>query len=321
MRTTEPSEKTSPRSRFEWTEPIANIICRIGDSAKGGESLHGTVMEGRGSIRIGHNIDAVTAHRHALGASGRLEQSMQRLSSGLRINSARDDAAGLGISEKLRGQIRGLEQAGRNIQDGISLLQTMEGVLSEVHSILQRARELAVQRNNGVLNTQAKNAIKSEFLALCAEIGRIEGSTQFNGIPLLQNASAILTLQVGANDGETITISLVDLIGGTAGSLVRPNTFFTVSWNDADLAGFDLHIDDVSTARGRLGAVQNRLEHALAANDQKREILLGAESRIRDVDVAAEMTSYVRSKILQQGATAMMAQANQAPRHILSLLR
>ncbi|MCW2961348.1 MAG: flagellin FliC [Thermoleophilia bacterium] len=246
---------------------------------------------------------------------------MQRLSSGLRINSARDDAAGLGISERLRGQIRGLEQADRNIQDGISLLQTMDGVLNEVHSILQRARELAVQRNNGGIGTQAKNAIKSEFLALCAEIGRIEGSTQFNGIPLLQNASAVLTLQVGANDGEMITISLVDLIGGGAGSLVRPNTFFTVSWNDADLAGFDLHIDDVATARGRLGAIQNRLEYALSANQNTRENLMGAESRIRDVDVASEMSNYVRTKILQQGATAMLAQANQAPRNVLSLLR
>jgi flagellin len=246
---------------------------------------------------------------------------MQRLSSGLRINAARDDAAGLGISERLRGQIRGLEQAGRNVQDGISLLQTMDGALAEVHSILQRVRELAVQRNNGLLAFADKNAIKAEFLGLCTEIGRIEETTEFNGIPLLQNASAVLTFQVGANGGDAITVSLVDLLGSSAGSLVRPNTFYTVSWGSADLAGLDMHIQDVAVARGRLGATQNRLEYAYSANEQQRESLLGAESRIRDVDVAAEMTNLTRSRILQQGATAMLSQAHQTSRVVLDLLR
>ncbi|MCW2974171.1 MAG: Flagellin protein FlaA, partial [Thermoleophilia bacterium] len=145
--------------------------------------------------------------------------------------------------------------------------------------------------------------------------------TNFNGIALMRNASAILTLQVGANDGQIITISLVDLLGPTAGSLVRPNTFFTVPWLPADIAGFDMHIDDVSLARGRLAGVQNRLEHALNVNATQQENLMSAESRIRDVDVAAEMTQFTRTKVMQQAASAMLAQANQAPQHLLQLLK
>ena len=272
------------------------------------------------SLRVAHNVEAVNVGRQMAATSTRLATSMQRLSSGFRINSAADDAAGLGISERMRAQITGLDQANRNLQDGISMLQVMDGVLSEVHAILQRARELAVYHNNGILSTASKGVIKKELAALSAEIGSIEGSTSFNGIPLMQSAAAVITLQVGANDGEVIAISLVDLIGPTAGSLVRPNTFFTVPWMPADIAGFDMHIDDVSAARGRLGAIQNRLEHTLAANQSKQENLMSAESRIRDVDMAAEMTRFTRLQVVQQAATAMLAQANHNSSNLLDLL-
>jgi flagellin len=262
------------------------------------------------ALRINTNVEAVAAHRHVRVASDRLAVAMQRLSSGLRINTAADDAAGLGISERLRGQIRGLEQANRNIQDGISMLQTAEAALETVHQILHRARELAVQYNNGVYSTAQKQAISRELIQLSNEVARIEGQTQFNGIPLLQNAMATITLQVGANAGvtDTISVSMADLFGAGL-SLVRPVTFFTLPWLQADISGFDLHIQDVATARGRMGAMVNRLEHSLSANQTQIESYMAAESRIRDADMAREMTTLVRQKVLQQSSMAMLAHA------------
>ena len=245
---------------------------------------------------------------------------MQRLSSGLRINTAGDDAAGLGISERMRGQIRSLEQANRNIQDGISMLQTAEAALETVHSILHRARELAVQYNSGTYDTAAKQAISNELVQLSAEVRRIEDTTMFNGIPLLQNAMATITLQVGANVGDAIAVSMADLFGpGLA--LVRPITFFTLPWLDADIDGFDVHINDVSTARGRIGSTVNRLEHALSANQAKLEGYMSSESRIRDADMAFEMTVLARQQVLLQSSTAMLAQANGSRSRALDLLR
>lgn len=274
------------------------------------------------NLRINTNVEAVAAHRHARVASDRLAVAMKRLSSGLRINTAGDDAAGLGISERLRGQIRGLEQANRNIQDGISMLQVAEAALDTVHQILHRARELAVQYNNGVYSSAQKQAISRELVQLSNEIRRIEGSTNFNGIPLLQNAMTTITLQVGANSTatDTISVSLADLFGvGLA--LVRPVTFFTLPALPADIAGFDLHIQDVATARGRFGAVVNRLEHALAANQNTIENYMAAESRIRDADMAQEMTVLLRQKVLQQSSTAMLAHAQGSRGRITDLLR
>jgi flagellin len=273
------------------------------------------------SLRIAHNLDALKVGRYLTATNARLETSMRRISSGFRINSASDDAAGLGISERMRAQIAGLAQANRNIQDGMGMLQVMDGLLSEVHSILLRARDLAVQHNNGTLDFNAKIMIKEELATLSDEIGRIEGGASYSGIALMQSATAVVTLQVGANGGEVIAISLVDLLGPTAGSLVRPNTFFTVPWSPADIAGFDMHIDDVSKARARLGAVQNRLEYAMAANTNQQENLMSAESRIRDVDLASEMTRYTRLQVMQQSATAMLAQANHSSYNVLDLLR
>jgi flagellin len=244
---------------------------------------------------------------------------MQRLSSGLRINSASDDAAGLGISERMRSQIRGLEQADRNIWDGISVLQTMDGALEQVHSILHRARDLAVQWNGGSLSDDDKSGILGEWAQLSNEIGRIEQSTAYGGTPLLQSFSALVTLQVGANDGETIGVGLVDLLGPNT-ELVRPNTFFAVPWIEADIDGFDRHIDQVSTARARIGATMNRLEHSLNSNAIHRESLMQAESRIRDVDMAAEMNNLIRHQITQATGSTVLLFADSSPKRVMDVL-
>ncbi|MCZ4495707.1 MAG: flagellin FliC [Thermoleophilia bacterium] len=293
---------------------------KTGHSGGAGAPSETTVTEDRLSLRIAHNVDAVQVQRHLNASNDRIAVAMKRLSSGLRINSAADDAAGLGISEQLRGQIRGLEQANRNVQDGISMLNTMDAALDTVHSILQRARELAVQFNNGVLDMQQKGLIIEEFNQLSDEVARIEGMTMFNGIPLLQNANSLITLQVGANDGETITVSLVDLFGGGL-ALVRPNTFNALPWLDADIQGFDLHINDVALARTRIGAITNRLEYTLASNQNRQENYMSAESRIRDVDMAAEMITLTRQQVLQASAGTALLFAQQSPSRILDLLK
>jgi flagellin len=261
------------------------------------------------SLRINTNVDAQAAHRYLTKTSDQVSKSMERLSSGLRINKAADDAAGLGISEKMRSQIRGLAQSQRNIQDGVSMVQTAEGNLDEVHSILQRVRELAVQYKNGSLSTAGKGAIQSEVDALSSEITRIQGAAQFNGINLLGSASGV-TFQVGANDGQTIAITF---------SAVTVSSYSNLA--TLTLGAIDADVDAVSAARSGFGAVQNRLEHALAVTGSYQENLTSAESRIRDVDMAEEMVSLTKNQILQQAGTAMLAQANQAPQAVLQLLR
>ena len=237
---------------------------------------------------------------------------MERLSSGLRINKAADDAAGLGISEKMRSQIRGLAQAQRNIQDGVSMVQTAEGNLDEVHSILQRVRELAVEYRNGSLSAAGKGAIQSEVDQLSAEITRIGNAAVFNGVSLLSGTTSV-TFQVGANDNETIAISFSNLATAVGTAYSNMAT--------ASLAAIDAAVDAVSAMRSGLGAVQNRLEHALSVTGVYQENLTSAESRIRDVDMAEEMVTLTKNQILQQAGTAMLAQANQAPQSVLSLLR
>ena len=261
------------------------------------------------SLRINTNVDAQAAHRYLTKTSDQVSKSMERLSSGLRINKAADDAAGLGISEKMRSQIRGLAQSQRNIQDGVSMVQTAEGNLDEVHSILQRVRELAVQYKNGSLSTAGKGAIQSEVDALSSEITRIQGAAQFNGINLLGSASGV-TFQVGANDGQTIAITF---------SAVTVSSYANLA--TLTLGAIDADVDAVSAARSGFGAVQNRLEHALAVTGSYQENLTSAESRIRDVDMAEEMVALTKNQILQQAGTAMLAQANQAPQAVLQLLR
>jgi flagellin len=264
------------------------------------------------SLRINSNVDAVQAHRHLSATSDAISKSMERLSSGLRINRAADDAAGLGISEKMRSQIRGLAQAQRNIQDGVSMVQTAEGNLDEVHSILQRIRELAVEYRNGSLSTAGKGAIQSEVDQLSAEITRIGNAAVFNGVSLLSGTTSV-TFQVGANDNETIAISFSNLATAVGTGYSDMAT--------ASLAAIDAAVDAVSAMRSGLGAVQNRLEHALSVTGVYQENLTSAESRIRDVDMAEEMVTLTKNQILQQAGTAMLAQANQAPQSVLTLLR
>jgi flagellin len=261
------------------------------------------------SLRINTNVDAQAAHRYLTKTSDQVSKSMERLSSGLRINKAADDAAGLGISEKMRSQIRGLAQSQRNIQDGVSMVQTAEGNLDEVHSILQRVRELAVQYKNGSLSTAGKGAIQSEVDALSSEITRIQGAAQFNGINLLSTAAGV-TFQVGANDGQTIAITFSSVTVSSYSNLAT-----------LTLGAIDADVDAVSAARSGFGATQNRLEHALAVTGSYQENLTSAESRIRDVDMAEEMVNLTKNQILQQAGTAMLAQANQAPQAVLQLLR
>jgi flagellin len=263
------------------------------------------------SLRINTNVEAFDAHRNLVATSNAMAKSMQRLSSGLRINSAADDAAGLAISQKLTAQINGVDQAGRNVQDGISLVQTAEGSLSEVHSMLQRIRELAVQYSNGTLSTSDKNAITSEVSQLTAEIERTGQTAQFNNLSLLNSAQTI-SFQVGANDGEVISVSTVSL-GSAVGTIDLTSS--TV------LSDIDTAIDAVSAQRATFGAVQNRLEHTYNNLQTYEENLSASNSRIVDVDMAAEMVNFTKSQILQQAGTSMLAQANQAPQGVLRLLQ
>jgi flagellin len=267
------------------------------------------------SLRIQTNIAAFDAERNLSATSARMQTSMARLSSGYRINSAADDAAGLAISEKLRAQIGGLDQANRNVQDGISLVQTAEGQLNEVHSMLQRVRELAVQYKNGTLSTEDRTAIQSEVNQLGSEIQRIGQGAAFNGISLLANAGTI-TFQVGANDGDSIAVSTISL-----GSAVSSGVFDLSVNGTTDISEIDDAINSVSAQRSTFGSVQNRLEHTANNLSTYQENLTASESQIRDVDMAAEMVEFTKDQILQQAGTSMLSQANQLPNSVLSLLR
>jgi flagellin len=267
------------------------------------------------SLRIQNNVEAYNAHRNLSAVSAKVTESMERLSSGYRINRAADDAAGLAISEKMRAQIRGLTQAQRNSQDGVSLVQTAEGALQTVHSMLQRVRELAVQFQNGTLSTTNRTAIQSEVLQLASEIERIGSTTKFNGISLLNNTNAV-SFQVGSNDSETISITMINLA-----STVGTSYFNLTAGSTADVSEIDAVIDAVSGQRAALGAVQNRLQYSLENVGIYQENLVAAESRIRDVDMAAETVALTKNQILAQAGTAMLAQANQAGQGVLGLLR
>ncbi len=270
------------------------------------------------SLRINTNVEAFNAHRQLVGTSDQLAKSMERLSSGYRINRAADDAAGLAITEKLRGQITGLDQAQRNAQDAISLVQTAEGSLTEVHAMLQRVRELAVQYKNGSLSNSDRLAIQSEVNMLASEIERIGQSAQFNGINLLNSAQTI-SFQIGSNDGEQITVSTISLGSSTGG--VGTSYFALSSTGSTDISEIDAAINNVSATRAQFGAVQNRLEYTLQNAAIYQENLTSSESRIRDVDMAAEMVNFTKLQILQQAGTSMLAQANQSSQGVLSLLR
>ena len=262
-------------------------------------------------LMINTNIEAFNAHRNLVNTENQLAKSMHRLSSGLRINSAADDAAGLAISQKLTGQVNGLAQAQRNAQDGVSLVQTAEGSLNQVHAMLQRIRELAVQYQNGTLSTSDQQAIQSEVNQLVSEINRIGTTAQFNGIALFSSSTTI-SFQVGANDGETISVTTTAMASmvGTI-SLGTATTLSTV----------DSYINSVSSTRASFGAVQNRLQYTLDNLSTYEENLTSSLSRIRDVDMASEMVNFTKEQILQQAGTSMLAQANSAPQSVLKLLQ
>ncbi|RDW20766.1 flagellin [Oceanobacillus chungangensis] len=270
---------------------------------------------------INHNISALNAHRQLGANQNSVQGSLEKLSSGLRINKASDDAAGLAISEKMRGQIRGLEQATTNAQDGISLIQTAEGALNETHAILQRMGELFTQAANETLTTDDNDKIQAEITALTSQIDSIANQTQFNTKKLLDGTNASLELQVGANSGETITLALSDnkaatLFSGTLTTLDGTNG--TAADN---LTKVQNAINTVSENRSNLGAVQNRLEHTINNLGTSAENLTAAESRIRDVDMAKEMMEFTKNNILSQAAQSMLAQANQMPQGVLQLLQ
>jgi flagellin len=272
-------------------------------------------------LRIQNNVEAFNAHRNLTQVSTKASKAMEKLSSGYRINRAADDAAGLAISEKMRAQIGGIDQSQRNAQDGISLVQTAEGSLAEVTSMLQRVRDLKVQFANGTLSADDKDAIATEIGQLATEIKDIAGQTKFNGINLLDGNG--VTFQVGAATGESITTTGFNLSGATGASAVVTVSGATASAQVSSLSldSIDNAIKVVSTARAGFGAIQNRLEHRLNNLATYQENLVASESRIRDVDMAAEMVNFTKLQILQQAGTSMLAQANQAPQGVLSLLR
>ncbi|WP_305798190.1 flagellin [Frigoribacterium sp. CFBP 13729] len=277
-------------------------------------------------MQINTNLAANNTYRNLNATQNDLSKSLEKLSSGLRINRAADDAAGLSISEGLRSQVGGLTVAARNAQDGISVVQTAEGGLTEVHSILQRVRDLAVQAGNDSNNADARSAIKTESDALGDELNRIAASTNFNGINLL-DGSADLTFQVGAGStaaSDQIGVDLTAANIATIGAAVKALDFTTAAGAvgaTGTIATIDGHIKDVSTSRSALGAVQNRFEHSIASTNVAKENLTAAGSRIRDVDMAEEMVKYTRSNVLSQAGQAMLAQANQSTQGVLSLLR
>ena len=269
-------------------------------------------------LRVNTNLASMTAQRNLSLVTSRLQGNFSRLASGLRIASASDDAAGLGISERMRSQILSLGQASRNADDGISLVQTAEGALNEVSSNLTRMRELAVQSANGTLNTSDRSVIELEFSALKSEIDRIADTTEFNGISLL-NASGSISIQVGLAANQTIAIGLTDATSGNLGVSTLSAT--TVTGSTSSLATIDTAINSVNSIRGALGASQNRLASTVRSILNSRENLASAESRIRDVDVAEETADLTRNSIMQQAAISVLSQANTQPQIALSLLQ
>ncbi|MEW9702574.1 flagellin [Paenibacillus sp. SI8] len=273
---------------------------------------------------INHNLPALNTYNKLTTNNAGTNKAMEKLSSGLRINRAGDDAAGLAISEKMRAQIRGLDQASRNSQDGISLIQTAEGALSETQNILQRMRELTVQAGNDTYVTADRKKIGLEVQQLQKEINRISSATEFNTKKLLNSTVSKIGFQVGANSKQTITVSvlvnakaskLVGALYGSKFSAIKSSTVGSI------IKAINDGIGSVSSIRANLGAYQNRLEYTINNLNTSSENLSAAESRVRDVDMAKEMMNYTKSNILAQAAQAMLAQANQQPQGVLQLLR
>ena len=270
---------------------------------------------------VQHNLTAMNSNRQLGMVTGQQAKSSEKLSSGYRINRAADDAAGLTISEKMRSQIRGLNKASSNAQDGISLIQTAEGALNEVHSILQRMNELATQAANDPNTSADRGAIQSEIDQLVSEIDRIQSTTQFNTMNLLDGTFSSKKLQVGSLSGQAITINIGNMNASTIGikaANMKVSSFSKAGGVMSAVAGA---LSKVSAQRSTLGALQNRLEHTIANLDVAAENTQSAESRIRDTDMASEMVQYSKNNILAQAGQSMLAQANQATQGVLSLLQ
>lgn len=271
---------------------------------------------------INHNLSAINAQRQ-LGISNNAgAKALEKLSSGLRINRAADDAAGLAISEKMRGQIRGLNQASRNGQDGISLIQTAEGALNETHSILQRMRELAVQASNDTLTATDRTKLQAEVTQLNSELDRIATTTEFNTKKLLNGdaATTAIVFHIGANENQTLSVNIAAMDSGAMALNTAAADLTTQTGAETAITTFNTAIETVSSERAKLGAVQNRLEYTIANLNTAAENLQASESRIRDADMAKEMMEFTRTNILQQAGTAMLAQANARPQSVLQLL-
>ena len=286
-------------------------------------------MEVSGQIQGGiimvvqHNMQAMNTNRQLGITTGLQAKSTEKLASGFRVNRAGDDAAGLAISEKMRSQVRGLDRASTNAQDGISVVQTAEGALNEVHSILQRMNELATQAANDTNTTKDRTQIDLEINQLGSEIDRIASTTQFNTMNLLDGTFKNKNLQVGSLSGQKIELNISSMSGtglsiGAGAAALNVNSF-SAAGNSMSL--IQAAIDTVSTQRAKLGAVQNRLEHTIANLDTSSENTSAAESRIRDTDMAKEMVTYSKNNILAQAGQSMLAQANQSTQGALSLLQ
>ncbi len=264
---------------------------------------------------VQHNMTAANANRMLGITTGSQAKATEKLSSGYKINRAADDAAGLTISEKMRSQIRGLTQASKNAQDGVSCVQTAEGALNEVEDMLQRMNELAVKAKNDTNTSEDRTAIQKEITALTTEIDRVKDSTQFNNQNLLDGSFSNKALQVGANKDNTITISI-----GAMGSSILGGTLDVVNSPGDAIDAIKSAISTVSAQRSDLGAVQNRLEHTIKNLDNVVENTTSAESLIRDTDMASQMVEFSKNNILAQAGQSMLAQANQANQGVLSLL-
>jgi len=294
-------------------------------------------------MRINNNIPALNTHRMLGITNSALEKTLERLSSGKRINRAADDAAGLAISQKMEAQIRGLKQASRNSLDGISLIQTAEGALNEVHAMLQRMRELAVQGANGIYDDKDLSAIADELKELTEQIDKIARDTEFNGITLLKgelysgDTSGKLRLQIGANNNQYIDIDMKEInITVTSGNsglkllgdiIEKDGDNFIIASGlnstkfESAISTYDEALQQVASHRSKLGALQNRLEHTIRNLDNTTENLTAAKSRIEDADMALEMSDFVKYSILQQAGTSMLSKANQLPQSVLQLLQ
>jgi len=274
-------------------------------------------------LRIYNNVEAQNAHRQLQTTNSKLSDTMERLSSGLRINRAADDAAGLAVSEEMRTQIRGMKVASRNALDGVSLVQVADGALSGVNDMLQRIRDLAVQAANGTLTDLQRNNLDQEVQSIVAEMARVASDTEFNGVKILSGsvatAASAITLQVGANGSQVIAFTVATMTASDLG--ISGLAVSTAASATAAIASIDAAIRTVNSQRASMGAIQNRLEQTISRLELTSENLQAAESRIRDADMASEMIDFTRNQILQQSGTAMLAQANQAPQSILQLLQ